>query len=124
MNQLAIPPLEDGETYIGAIGNRAGEAYHLILLPGETYVGTQPKQLEWAKSIGGDLPNKLEAEMLFAHAKEKFQPAWYWTNQTYVNSSGIEDSNYAWVQSFDHGYQGTSHEDDGLRARAVRRLPI
>lgn len=124
MNQLAIPPLEDGETYIGAIGNRAGEAYHLILLPGETYVGTQPKQLEWAKSIGGDLPNKLEAEMLFAHAKEKFQPAWYWTNQTYVNSSGIEDSNYAWVESFGIGGQVSYRKSLISRARAVRRLPI
>lgn len=35
MKQLNIPPLAEGETYIGAIGNKSGDVYHLVLLPGD-----------------------------------------------------------------------------------------
>lgn len=124
MQQLQIPPLAEGEIYIGAIGNKSGDVYHLVLLPGDNDRATHANQLEWAKSIGGDLPTKLESAMLFAHAKEEFQPAWYWTNETFVDPDEPEDTNYAWVQHFDYGGQYDFHEDSHYRARAVRRLPI
>ena len=124
MKQLNIPPLAEGETYIGAIGNKSGDVYHLVLLPGDNDRAPQKQQIEWAKSIGGDLPNKMEAAMLFAHAKDQFQPAWYWTNETFFDPDEPDDTDYAWVQSFDYGYQDNDHKYGNYRARAVRRLPI
>ena len=65
MQQLPLPPLAEGETYIGAIGDSAGNLHHVILLPG-----------------------------------------------------------WAWIQYFYDGYQNDYRKGLGLRARAVRRLPI
>jgi hypothetical protein len=124
MQQLQIPPLAEGETYIGAIGNQSGDVYHLILLAGDNERVPHQQQLEWAKSIGGDLPNKLEAAMLFAHAKEQFQPEAYWTNETFIDPDDPEDDGWAWFQTFYYGYQLTDRKHVPLRARAVRRLPI
>ena len=124
MQQLANPPLAEGEIYIGAIGNQTGDVYHLVLLPGDKDDAPQAAQIEWAKSIGGDLPNKLEAAMLFAHAKSEFKPEWYWTSETFVDPSDPDDTAWAWVQHFDGGDQRYNRKDDDYRARAVRRLPI
>lgn len=124
MQQLTIPPLSEGEIYIGAIGNKIGDVYHLILLAGESDRAPQEKQIEWAKSIGGDLPNKLEAMMLFCHAKDQFQDEAYWTNETFVDPDDPEDTAWAWCQGFSYGRQSIYHENRALRARAVRRLVI
>lgn len=124
MQHLQIPPLADGEIYVGAIGNKAGEAYHLILLPGDNGPATLADQLAWAKSIGGDLPNKLESMMLFCHAKDQFQDEAYWTNETFVDPDDPENTAWAWFQDFYYGYQRSNLKLNALRARAVRRLPI
>ena len=124
MKAIQLPPLEQGETYIGAIGDKAGEIYHLIKLAGEAERAPQEKQLEWAKSIGGDLPTKLEAAMLFAHAKDEFKPEAYWTNETFFDSDDPEDTAWAWCQYFDNGFQDDYRKNDSLRAGAVRRLFI
>jgi len=54
--KLNIPELADCEIYVGAIGDAAGNLYHVILLPGDNDNATHKPQLEWAKRIGGDLP--------------------------------------------------------------------
>lgn len=36
MQQLQLPPLSDGETYIGAIGDTSGDVYHLIRMCGNS----------------------------------------------------------------------------------------
>ncbi|WP_034302495.1 DUF1566 domain-containing protein [Herbaspirillum sp. RV1423] len=119
MNQIQIPPLAEGETYIGAIGNAAGELYHVVLLPDDNDRSGFEAQLEWAKSVGGDLPNRLEQAMLFAHHRDLFQKAAYWSNQR-----DEDDDGWAWCQLFHYGYQDLNRTDYALRARAVRRLPI
>ena len=124
MQQLTIPSITEGETYIGAIGNKTGDVYHLILLAGDNERAPQATQIEWAKSIGGDLPNKLEAAMLFAHAKDQFQPAWYWTNETYIDPDDPEDTAWAWIQDVGYGGQVYYRKTSDYRARAVRRLII
>jgi hypothetical protein len=123
MQQIQLPPLSEGEIYIGAIGDKAGDIYHLVLLPGDNDRAPHAEQIEWAKSIGGDLPNKLEAMMLFVHAKDQFQDAAYWTGETFVDPDDEDDDSYAWYQDFDYG-QGDYPKGIELRARAVRRLPI
>lgn len=82
MQQLTIPPLAEGETYIGAIGDPSGEVYHVILLPGDNDDSDWQAAMEWAKGIGGDLPNRIEQSMLFANFRSEFQKEWYWSNTT------------------------------------------
>ncbi|WP_079218898.1 DUF1566 domain-containing protein [Herbaspirillum robiniae] len=117
MQQLQIPPLNEGETYIGAIGNAKGEIYHLVLLPGDKEPAPHEKQMAWAQSIGGDLPNRVEQAILFAEHKNLFEERAYWSNQ-------LDEDGWAWCQFFSYGVQDFYHTNDALRARAVRRLPI
>ena len=116
---LNQPTLAEGETYIGLIGNAAGEAHHVILLPGDNDEANHEAALEWAKSIGGDLPTRIEQAMLWANHKDLFQKDWYWSNETHSAAPA-----FAWFQNFYYGLQYTNHKYGELRARAVRRLPI
>ena len=106
-SQLTIPPLAEGEIYIGAIGNAQGELYHLILLPGDNDDAPWQEQLDWAKSIGGDLPNRIEQAMLFDGFKDQFKEYWYWSNKTCHFDDG-----YAWFQGFGLGSQDFNRKSD------------
>jgi hypothetical protein len=126
MQTIPKPPMNEGETYAGLIGNANGEAYHLILLPGDNDRASFEAQLEWAKSIGGDLPDRVEQALLFKHFKPEFQEAGYWSNTVCEpdEDEDEEESSWAWYQGFNDGYQDGNRKSYGLRARAVRRLPI
>lgn len=93
--------------------------YQLILLPGDVDEVTHEEATAWAAEQGGALPNRFEQALLFAHHKDAFEADWYWSD-----TPPASDADYAWGQGFGHGYQGFSHRDGRLRARAVRRLPI
>ncbi len=114
---INLPELSEGETYIGCIGDALGNLHHVILLPGDNSPATWEAQLEWAKSIGGDLPNRIEQAMLLANHSDQFKKGWYWSNEIHDTESG-----WAWCQHFTRGYQGTSHRVFEIRARAVRRV--
>lgn len=114
-----VPPLADGETYIGAIGDAQGNLHHVILLPGDNDDGNWQAQKEWAASIGGDLPTRTEQAMLWASFRDQFKKDLYWSNEEHHAGSG-----YAWCQYFYYGGQISYRKDNVLRARAVRRLPI
>lgn len=119
VQQLQIPPLSEGEIYIGAIGDKNGDVHHVILMPGDNGEATFADALQWAKSIGGDLPTKTEQSMLWEGHRDQFKKKLYWSNETHHEHSG-----YAWVQYFDHGNQSGHPKDRELRARAVRRLVV
>ncbi|WP_176076889.1 DUF1566 domain-containing protein [Burkholderia dolosa] len=119
MQQIQIPPLAEGEVYVGAIGDKNGDFHHVILLPGDSDEATWQEQLDWAKRIGGDLPTRVEQAMLWANHRDLFESDWYWSNETHHRDSGC-----AWYQGFDDGYQDDYPKGAALRARAVRRLPI
>ena len=120
MQALQLQPLNEGETYIGAIGNKAGEVYHVILLPGDNNDSDWQAAMDWAKSIGGDLPTRVEQAQMFATAKDEFKKDWYWSNETCSWNTA-----YAWYQYFAYGTQSLGRKSYGdCRARAVRRLPI
>ena len=57
----------------------------------------------WAETVGGALPTRPVAAMLFANAKAKFEEAWHWTADAFGGS-------YAWVQLFFNGAD-QAHED-------------
>jgi len=120
MTQLILAPLlAEGETYAGIIGNNQGEAYHLILLPDDNDDASWKNQLAWAKSIGGDLPDKTELAMLWNTCRDQFQKDLYWSNQPWELGGAC-----AWCQYFLSGGQSYGRKINELRARAVRRLPI
>ncbi len=120
MQQLQIPPLAEGEVYAGAIGDQHGNVHHVVLLPGDNDNASWQAQMDWAKSIGGDLPTRVEQAILWANCRDEFQKDWYWSNELHH-----ADSSYAWLQDFYDGFQITSSLTSAeLRARAVRRLPI
>jgi len=112
--------LKPGEEYAGIIlGKDGAPDHHLILLPGEAEGITWPKAVEWAKKAGGELPTRREQRVLYANAKEHFQPAWYWSGEQHASLSVN-----AWLQYFNYGYQDSDGKGFQGRARAVRRLPI
>ena len=90
-----IPPLENGEIYIGAIGDSEGNLHHVILLPGDNDndTATFEASLGWAKSIGGDLPTRIEQAMLWANHRDQFNQDWYWSKETHHT-----ESCWAWYQ--------------------------
>ena len=119
MQQIQIPPLAEGEIYVGSIGDAQGNLHHVILLPGDNDDATWSAQMAWAESIGGDLPTRIELAMLWANRRDQFKKDLYWSNETHHSESG-----WAWCQYFNSGGQYGSRKGNELRARAVRRLPI
>ena len=119
MKNKEMPKLAEGEIYVGAIGDAAGNLHHVILLPGDNDDASWQHQKEWAASIGGELPTRLEQALLWQNCREHFQKDWYWSGEETASVAG-----YAWSQYFDDGYQDHDRQDYQLRARAVRRLPI
>jgi hypothetical protein len=109
---LTLPALAKGETYVGAIAGPDGRGHHVILLAGDKEL-TWSAALEWAKSIGGDLPDRVEQALLFAHHKKQFEARAYWSNTQYA-----DDSSYAWYQYFDYGTRATTPQ--GLQAQSPR----
>ena len=133
-NAVALKPCEDaelttslikqelveGEVYIGAIIGANGHGHHVILL--EEHQKQSMKwsaAMDWAKSIGGDLPNRIEQTMLFDQHKSEFDNDWYWSN---AQHAAYPD--FAWCQGFGYGLQYDHRKDGTLRARAVRRVLI
>ncbi|MBB3256901.1 DUF1566 domain-containing protein [Paraburkholderia sp. WP4_3_2] len=119
--QLEIPEIAEGELYVGAVVDKDGSGHHVILLPGDNDGATWQAQMEWAKSVGGDLPNRIEQAMLWANQRDQFQKRAYWSNE---QDDDPYYSGWAWYQYFDFGTQTTDVKSCELRARAVRRLPI
>ena len=117
---LTAPPLADGEIHVATIQIAGQAPYHLILLPDHPEDEmTHQAATEWAANIGGELPNRPEQALLFAHQRDQFDRVWYWSNTLHES-----DPDYAWFQYFDYGGQFTSYRTHELRARAVRRLPL
>lgn len=117
---VALPELADGEIYLGGFIGADGSIRHTILLPGDNDDASWHAQLEWAKSIGGELPTRVELAVAFEKHRDLFQRDWYWSNQEHES-----DSAYAWCQVFLHGYQLITRKVyNYCRARAVRRLFI
>ncbi|WP_232438324.1 DUF1566 domain-containing protein [Burkholderia ubonensis] len=119
--EVELPELNEGEIYVGRISNTAGELHHVILLPGDNDDATWQVQMDWAKSIGGDLPTRIEHLVLLANHRDQFESTWYWSNEP---DTDPDCSGWAWCQDFYDGGQRISRQSGELRARAVRRSII
>ena len=80
---------------------------------------TWQEAMDWAKSIGADLPTRKELALLFANLADEFEPEAYWSNEP---NAGV--ASYAWSQYFSNGRQWLIPKDYELLAVAVRRVPI
>ena len=117
----ALPAI--GSAY-GTIGIFAGltiddcDPYELVLLPGE-FNGNWKDAAAWAKEQGGVLPSRVDALILWQNLPNEFKKEAYWTDTQHA-----ADSDYAWYQYFNYGYQNSINISHKLRARSVRRLAI
>ncbi|MCX4154961.1 MULTISPECIES: Lcl C-terminal domain-containing protein [Paraburkholderia] len=117
MQQLQIPPLAEGEIYLCGLVDANGDVEHTVLLPGDSERAAWQTQIEWAKSIGGELPTRPELAIAFAKHRELFQKAAHWSNE-----EDADDPGWAWYLYFGNGLQYYDHTDTKRRARAVRRF--
>ena len=115
------PTLKRGEVYLGVVceDGKLANARHVILLPGDKDQIKWADAGAWAKSIGGELPTRMELLLAFKTQAKKFKPRIYWSSETIAG-----DESYAWGQGFYGGSQDRWSKGNEFRARAVRRLPI
>jgi len=91
----------------------------LVLLPGESDELKWKPANDWAVTVGGELPSRIDGLVLFQNLKAEFKPEYYWTAVPYAGNDA-----YAWYQSFNDGNQPRGHKSNEVRARAVRRFVI
>lgn len=118
--RLTIPAidieLKAGERYAGlALKADGTPSHHLILLPGQAEDVTWQAATDWAAKIGGELPTRQEQSLLFANLKSEFLARAYWSREEHSERSAL-------CQNFLSGHQNYYSHDNGLCARAVRRL--
>lgn len=122
MQQIKLPPLAEGEIYLGGFVDANGDVTHTILLPDEAEKRLSwPDAMEWAKSLNADLPTRAELVIAFEQHHSEFKEAAYWSNTA---DADPEYAGWAWSQGFYYGGQSTDLQDLELRARAVRRLTV
>ncbi len=94
------------------------DPHELVLLPGD-FKGPWEKAKAWAAELGGVLPSRVDALILYKNLKPEFKEEYYWTSEEYTG-----DADGAWVAAFSYGYQATTRKGDASRCRAVRRVAI
>ena len=114
--------LQEGEIYAGLILGKNGERdYHLVLLAAKPDKDLNwQAAMVWAKSVGGYVPDRREARLLFINSSDSFdEDTWYWTSTTHADYS-----DFAWMQHFSDGDQTSYRKSNEYSARAVRRIYI
>ena len=107
----------DGGHFAGITTNSKGQHYAVVLLPEQGSNLTHAKAKAWAKKLGGELPTRPVAAMLFANLKKLLRKEWHWTADT-------QGASYAWLCYFLYGSQFISLKSSGGSAVAVRLIPI
>ena len=113
----AIGKLLDGGHFAGITTNSKGQHYAVVLLPEQGSDLTHAKAKAWAKKLGGELPTRPVAAMLFANLKKLLREEWHWTADT-------KGASHAWYCLFCNGDQYYTLESSEGSAVAVRLVPI
>ena len=111
-------PLEGG-LFCGVITLPDGKHYAVVKLDAKPEKRlTWKAAMTWAKKVGGQLPSRAIAALLFSVAQDLHEPEWHWTCEPFGSS-------YAWCCLFDRGggqdYSSTSYEGCAV---AVRLIPL
>lgn len=107
----------DGGHFAGITTNSKGQHYAVVLLPEQGSDLTHAKAKAWAKKLGGELPTRQVAAMLFANLKKLLREEWHWTADT-------QGASYAWYCDSCYGNQYYCHKSFEGLAVAVRLIPI
>lgn len=110
--------LHPSEHYAGVVLNNAGQMkHHLILLADRPRKDlTWAEAMDWAKQVGGCLPDRQEHALIYANCKPHMKPEWHWSSEQHENAS------YAWFCGFDDGTQNYTYKSAEGAAVAVRRI--
>ena len=110
-------PLRTG-TFAGITTLPDGTHHAVILLADKPASGMPWQQaMDWAASVGGQLPSRPIAALLYANVREGLEPKWHWTNEP-------EGASYAWNCHFGDGSQDYYGGSFGGSAVAVRLIPL
>ena len=110
-------PLEGGR-FCGVITTPDGQHCAVVLLEDRpTERLAWKKAGEWATSIGGRLPSRPIAALLYSLARDLIAADWYWTDEP-------EDDDFAWYCNFGNGSQSCLRQDGKGAAVAVRMIPL
>jgi hypothetical protein len=117
---------DQGGIFAGALLGRDGAPNEFLLVGPEREDSCDwDRAVDWAKTltVGNfsdfELPDRSQQRALFDRVKSLFRPTSYWSREQHASLS-----DYAWGQDFGDGCQGHWDEDNELRARAVRSIPI
>ena len=117
----ALPPLKapfHGGLFAGLITLPDGTHHAVVLLPDSPTTRLSWKRaMDWAASVGGALPSRPIAALLYANCKPHLKPDWHWTNEP-------EGASYAWLCHFDCGDQHYYNRSAEGSAVAVRLIPL
>ncbi|KVO11757.1 hypothetical protein [Burkholderia ubonensis] len=117
MQQIQLPPLAEGHTYLYGRIDKNGDVEHTVVIAVNDKRLPRELQREWAKSVGGVLYNRIDALFVYSEHRDLVKPAAYWTDDD------VEwDSAYAWCQHYLSGIQYSLHKSVALRAVAVSRF--
>ena len=108
-----------GGIFVGVITQPDGTHAALALLPDRAEDITWQAATEWAEKLGGQLPTRPMAAMVFANTQERPQRGWHWSCETYE-----QDASYAWDCNFGYGYQSHGPKIYEGSAVAVRTIPL
>jgi hypothetical protein len=108
----------DGGLFVGLTTDKQGAHHAVVLLPAKPDQDLAWKDaMAWAESVGGVLPTRPVAALLFANAKDQFESRWHWLSEKFDRSS-------AWGQYFGYGGQDFGRKSYEGRARAVRLIQL
>ncbi|MGK2829193.1 DUF1566 domain-containing protein [Ralstonia pseudosolanacearum] len=117
MQQIQIPKLADGQTYLYGRVDKNGDVEHTVINAVNDERLPRDLQREWAKSVGGVLFNRLDSLVIYNEHRGLVKPAAYWTDDDCE-----WDPAYAWYQGFYFGSQDYDHKSVALRAVSVSRF--
>lgn len=117
---IGFPQLNANEKWLGVVVSANGlKKEHIILLPEDKDEIKWQDAMQWAESIGGHLPDRVEQALLFKCLKDEFEEEAYWSCEESTSST-----EWAWCQKFSTGNQNLTSKRYELRARAVRRVSV
>jgi hypothetical protein len=106
-------------TFAGAITLTDGTHVAVILLPERAEDINWPSAMDWAQSLGGQLPTRPMAAVIYANVKNRPQSGFFWTCETHK-----ADASCAWFCYFGSGNQNSYHRSYRGTAVAVRTIPL
>jgi hypothetical protein len=124
-----VPPLGAplaGGTFCGLITLADGTHHAVVLLPDISPTDlTHQRALAWAASVGGTLPTRPVAALLYSTRKPVLRPCWHWISEAIdADTSDADDASYAWFCFFLNGSQVNGHKSAEGAAVAVRLIQL